>query len=39
MHIKMIVLFTLNPEAWYVANGGFQGTKIMIDEMKAALEK
>lgn len=29
----------LNPEAWYVANGGFQGTKIMIDEMKAALEK
>lgn len=29
----------LNPEAWYVANGGFQGTKIMIDEMKAALEQ
>lgn len=29
----------LDPEAWYVANGGFQGTKIMIDEMKVALEK
>lgn len=29
----------LDPEAWYVANGGFQGTKIMIDEIKAALEK
>ncbi|PHV69453.1 ABC transporter [Sporanaerobium hydrogeniformans] len=29
----------LNPQAWYVANGGFISTQIMIDEIKEGLSR
>ncbi|WP_058484918.1 siderophore ABC transporter substrate-binding protein [Defluviitalea phaphyphila] len=29
----------VDPEVWYVSPGGLKGTKIMLDEIKAAIEK